>query len=84
MRIFKLSIGATLITLLLASPILFATGHEEKVKEDLFAVIALHGRPCGRVTDFQRRGEDDYIATCQDGNRYRVHVVAGRVQVDKQ
>lgn len=44
------------------------------VAEDLTAVIALQGLPCGKVVKTQEQGENDYIATCEDGNRYRVYV----------
>ena len=50
---------------------------------DLTAVIALQGKPCGKVVNATKRGEDDYVATCQDGNRYRVFVKDGRVLVEK-
>jgi hypothetical protein len=51
--------------------------------EDLAAVIALDRKPCGKVVSATKRGEDDYVATCEDGNRYRVHVKDGRVVVEK-
>jgi hypothetical protein len=51
--------------------------------EDLTAVIALQAKPCGKVVNAAKRGEDDYVATCQDGNRYRVYVKDGRVIVEK-
>jgi hypothetical protein len=58
---------------------------DPSVQKDLTAVIALHGMPCGQVVSYERRGENDYIATCQDGNRYRIYVsAAGRVVVEKQ
>jgi hypothetical protein len=50
---------------------------------DLAAVIALNGKPCGKVANATKRGEDDYVATCEDGNRYRVYVKDGRVVVEK-
>jgi hypothetical protein len=50
---------------------------------DLTAVIALNGRPCGRVVSAEKRGDNDYVATCEDGNRYRVYVRDGRVIVEK-
>ena len=53
--------------------------------KDLTAVIALQGLPCGQVTKVTPRGENDFLATCQDGNRYRVYVNAdSRVVVEKQ
>jgi hypothetical protein len=51
--------------------------------EDLTAVIALQAKPCGKVVNAVKRGEDDFVATCQDGNRYRVYVKDGRVIVEK-
>jgi hypothetical protein len=54
------------------------------VARDLTAVIALQGLPCGQVVSAIQQGEDDYVASCQDGNRYRVFVNAeGRVVVEK-
>jgi hypothetical protein len=57
---------------------------EVMVARDLAAVIALQGLPCGQVVSATQQGEDDYVASCQDGNRYRVFVNAeGRVVVEK-
>jgi hypothetical protein len=54
------------------------------VDTDLAAVIALQGLPCGKVVSASQQGQDDYIASCQDGNRYRIFVNAeGRVVVEK-
>jgi hypothetical protein len=55
------------------------------VAKDLTAVIALQGLPCGQVVSVTQKGENDYVATCQDGNRYHVLVdPSGRVVVQKQ
>ena len=55
------------------------------LRKDLTAVIALQGLPCGQVTDVRTLGDNDYIASCQDGNRYHVFVNAqGRVVAQKQ
>lgn len=60
------------------------TPAEFPVARDLAAVIALQGLPCGKVVSASQRGEDDYVASCEDGNRYRVFVNAdGRVIVEK-
>jgi hypothetical protein len=54
------------------------------VATDLAAVIALQGLPCGKVVSASQLGPDDYVASCQDGSRYRVFVNAdGRVIVEK-
>ena len=55
------------------------------VAKDLGSVIALLGLPCGEVVKVQNRGANDNLATCKDGNRYRVYVNAdGRVVAEKQ
>jgi hypothetical protein len=55
------------------------------VGKDLAAVIALQGLPCGQVVSTSQQGENDYLVSCQDGNRYRVFVNAdGRVVVEKK
>ena len=54
------------------------------VAKDLTAVIALHGLACGQVVSVSQQAQDDYVASCQDGNRYHVFVNAdGRVIVEK-
>ena len=68
---------------LVAGPALAAD--DPAVLKDLTAVIALQGQPCGQVVTATKQGDNDYIASCQDGSRYRVFVNAqGRVVVQKQ
>lgn len=68
---------------LLAPPTLAADDAAQR--KDLAAVIALQGLPCGEVVSFVSRGANDFVATCKDGNRYRVYLNAqGRVVVEKQ
>lgn len=58
---------------------------EEALKKDLTAVIALHGQPCGEVVAVKVLAENDYAASCKDGNKYHVYLNAeGRVVVEKQ
>jgi hypothetical protein len=53
--------------------------------KDMTSVIALLGLPCGQVVSAIKQGDNDHIATCKDGNRYRVFVNAeGRVVAQKQ
>ncbi len=67
-----------------AAAVVFAAESISTAK-DLTAVIALQGLPCGQVGNAVKQGENDYLATCQDGNRYRVFVSAeGRVVVQKR
>ncbi len=58
---------------------------DETIKKDLTAVIALHGLPCGQVVAVKVQAENDYAASCRDGNKYHVYLnAAGRVVVEKQ
>jgi len=78
---------ASLTTLAIAAVIAAgaAAADDATVKKDLTAVIALQGLPCGQVTEVKTLGDNDYIASCQDGNRYHVFVNAqGRVVAQKQ
>jgi len=82
-RRMKVWAPIVLTTALVAGPALAAA--DSAVLKDLTAVIALQGQPCGQVVTAARQGDNDYIATCQDGSRYRVFVNSqGRVVVQKQ
>lgn len=72
------------LALLLAVPS-FAQEGEEQLKKDLTAVIALHGQPCGQVVAVKVLAENDFAASCKDGNKYHVYLNAeGRVVVEPQ
>ena len=75
---------ALLVVACLATPVL-AQQDEAALKKDLTAVIALQGKPCGEVVAVTVLKQNDYGATCKDGNKYHVYENAqGRVVVDKQ
>lgn len=58
---------------------------DAELRKDLTSVIALLGLPCGQVIRVTRLGENDNIAMCKDGNRYRVYINdEGRVVAKKQ
>jgi hypothetical protein len=57
---------------------------DPKQRQDLTAVIALQGKPCGEVVSYVAQGDNDFVATCKDGNKYRVYVKEGRVAVEKK
>ena len=61
-----------------------AAADDPKQRQDLAAVIALNGKPCGEVVSYTVQGDNDFVATCKDGNRYRVFVKDGRVVVEKK
>ncbi len=84
MRI-RVASRAFLLVLLAASAPATPAVDEATQRKDLTAVIALQGLPCGEVASFVAKGENDFVATCKDGNRYHVYVNAqGRVVVEKQ
>ena len=59
---------------------------DAKVLKDLGTVIILQGHPCGQAVKADKQAEDDYIVTCESGDRYHVTIDAGtdRVMVRKQ
>lgn len=69
------TLGVALAMTALAIPAV-AQQDEELVRKDLQSVIALQGKACGEVTDFQQQGQNDYLVTCSNGARYRVFVDA--------
>jgi hypothetical protein len=72
-----------LVAAMFAAPAFAAD--DAATRKDLTAVIALQGLPCGEVVKVEDMGPSDYVATCKDGNRYRVRVNAeGRVVATKQ
>ncbi len=78
--------GISAVTMLCAGSLVAAeeAASPVTVAKDLTAVIALQGLPCGQVVGASQQGENDYTASCEDGNRYRVFVNAdGRVIVEK-
>ena len=42
--------------------------------KDLTAVLMLLGMPCGEVVSARRQADNDHVALCENGNRYRVFV----------
>ena len=58
---------------------------EVSITKDLTAVIALLGLPCGKVVSVIKKGDNDHIASCENGNHYRVFLNSeGRVVAEKQ
>ena len=80
----RTSVLAFLATMIFGSARLLGA-EDPSFSKDLTATIALQGLPCDKVVDAKRNGDSDYIASCQDGNRYHVFVNAeGRVVAQKQ
>lgn len=62
-----------------------AAQDDTALRKDLTSVIALLGLPCGQVIKVTTLGENDNLAVCQDGNRYRVFInEQGRVVAKRQ
>jgi hypothetical protein len=81
----RLSVALLLSLVVAAFSAVQAPADEEKLKKDLTAVIALHGKPCGEVVAVKVLAENDFAASCKDGNKYRVYLNKdGRVVVEKQ
>ena len=78
------SIATSLVAACVVVSFGVAAANDPKQREDLTAVIALNGKPCGEVVSYVVQGENDFVATCKDGNRYRVLVKDGRVVVEKK
>jgi hypothetical protein len=71
------------MTLCFTGPVYAA--EDAALLKDMTSVIALLGLPCGQVVSAIKKGDDDHIVTCQNGNRYRVFLNAeGRVVAQKQ
>jgi hypothetical protein len=72
-----------MMTALIAGPARAA--EDVSLLKDMTSVIALLGLPCGKVVSAVKKGDNDHVVTCQDGNRYRVFLNAeGRVVAEKQ
>jgi len=61
------------------------TAEDATLLKDLTSVIMLLGLPCGQVVSAKRQADNDHIASCKNGYRYRVFVnPEGRVVAQKQ
>jgi hypothetical protein len=54
----------------------------DRIARDLFSVLALRGKPCGRVVETQKQAEQDYLVRCEDGHRYRIRIEGDRVVIE--
>jgi len=71
------------LAMLVAAPAPAAEG--VTLLQDLTSALVLLGMPCGEVVSATRQADNDHLASCRDGNRYRVFVNAqGRLVAQKQ
>ena len=76
---------ALAIAILALSPGPSRAAEDPALLKDMTSVLALLGLPCGQVVSVVTKGENDHLATCKDGNRYRIFLNAeGRVVAQKQ
>jgi hypothetical protein len=79
----KAWILAALLTVISSLPV--RAVEDAALLRDLTSVIALLGLPCGQVVSATRLNDNDHVATCSDGNRYRIFINAeGKVVAQKQ
>ena len=77
--------SALIVSLAALFPVPSPATEDVTLLKDLTAVIMLLGLPCGQVVSAKRQADNDHIASCKNGNRYRVFVSAeGRVVAKKQ
>ena len=70
--------AAAALGVLLAAPSLAAN------ERDLTSTLSMLGLPCGKVVKAEQQGSNDHLATCENGNRYRVTLNAkGKVVAKK-
>ena len=75
--------AARVLAAAMSLPALAAEGVSQL--KDLTDALMVLGQPCGSVTSARSQGKNDHIATCSDGNRYRIYVNGqGRVVAEKQ
>jgi hypothetical protein len=76
---------ALMIATLALSPGSSSAAEDAALLKDMTSVLALLGLPCGQVVSVVTKGDNDHVATCKDGNRYRIFLNAeGRVVAQKQ
>lgn len=77
--------SAAIFSLALFLPAPAPAAEDTSILKDLTSVIMLLGLPCSQVTGAIRKADNDHVASCKDGNRYRVYVnTQGRVVAQKQ
>ena len=81
----RIAIAPSLLVFACLATPAFAQKSDTELRKDLTAVIALQGMPCGEVVSATVIRQNDYAATCKDGNKYHVFENdKGRVVVEKQ
>jgi hypothetical protein len=78
----RLTTGILMLAIAFTAPAIAPAA--EALGKDLTATIVLNSQPCDKVVSAKRNSDSDYLATCQDGNKYHVFIDrAGHVAVQK-
>lgn len=81
-RPVTVSVSLLMLAALFAGP--SSAAEDTSLLKDLTAVIMLLGLPCDQVVSATRVADNDHIALCRNGNRYRVFInKEGRVVAQK-
>ena len=81
----RLTAWAVIVVMTVLTSTVSRAAESTPLLKDLTAVIALHGQSCGQVISAVRQSDTDYLASCEDGKRYRVFIdTKARVVVEKQ
>ena len=77
--------SASIFSLAALVPGVSPAGEAVTLLKDLTSVIMLLGLPCGQVVSAKRQADNDHVASCKYGNRYRVSVnTEGRAVAQQQ
>ena len=83
--ITRARISALIFSLAMLVAVPSPAAEDVALLKDLTSVIMLLGMPCGQVVSAQRQSNTDHIASCKNGDRYRVYLNAdGRVVAQKK
>ena len=83
--ITRARVSALIVSLAMLVAVPSPAAEDVALLKDLTSVIMLLGMPCGQVVSARRQSNTDHIASCRDGNRYRVYLNAdGRAVAQKQ
>ena len=80
-----MKIGYLIVALAALFPGQVRAAEDAALLKDLTSALSVLGLPCGPVVSASRQADNDHIATCKNGTRYRVFInPQGRVVATKQ
>ena len=80
-----MKIGYLIVALAALFPGQVRAAEDAALLKDLTSALSVLALPCGPVVSASRQADNDHIATCKNGTRYRVFInPQGRVVATKQ